>query len=205
MKISSFYLSDITKYEDISEYMYTVIKDRYYGIGVNSISISRLVATIKKVLRTYIRLRYGKTITIIALLPRIDEKIIGNTNINNNIVKLRLNYDVITSILNGCYDDLKNYINEILEQMDMELTSNNKFRFINYLTLQISMLAYICSNELKMIYTSNMLRDMIIKKDCWIKLSQQSSVFKDYYLAYMETNDNKALFYSFLKELSKVI
>jgi len=205
MKISSFYLSDITKYEDISEYMYTVIKDRYYGIGVNSISISRLVSTIKKVLRTYIRLRYGKTITIIALLPRIDEKIIGNTNINNNIVKLRLNYDVITSILNGCYDDLKNYINEILEQMDMELTSNNKFRFINYLTLQISMLAYICSNELKMIYTSNMLRDMIIKKDCWIKLSQQSSVFKDYYLAYMETNDNKALFYSFLKELSKVI
>lgn len=205
MKISSFYLSDITKYEDISEYMYTVIKDRYYGIGVNSISISRLVSTIKKVLRTYIRLRYGKTITIIALLPRIDEKIIGNTNINNNIVKLRLNYDVITSILNGCYDDLKNYINEILEQMDMELTSNNKFRFINYLTLQISMLAYICSNELKMIYTSNMLRDMIIKKDCWIKLSQQSSVFKDYYLAYMESNDNKALFYSFLKELSKVI
>lgn len=205
MKISTLYLNDISEYEDISEYIYNQISDKYYGVGVNSISISRLLSMLRKVLRTYIKLKYQKNITLIITIPRIDEKIISNDNINNNIVKLRLSYDNVVNILNGTHTSIRQYIDEIIEQMDIELTSNNKFSFINYLTIQLPMLVDICSDELRMSYTSDILKDMIVKKDCWIKLSQQSSVFKDYYLAYMETNNNKSLFYRFLKELSKVI
>ena len=57
MKISTFYLNDISEYEDISEYIYKQISKKYFGVGVNSISISRLVSSLRKIIKTYIKLK----------------------------------------------------------------------------------------------------------------------------------------------------
>jgi hypothetical protein len=205
MKISTFYLNDISEYEDISEYIYKQISKKYFGVGVNSISISRLVSSLRKIIKTYIKLKYQKNISVVITIPRIEEKLISNNSLNNDIVKLRLSYDNVIKILNGTHSDIREYIDKIIEQLDIELTSNNRFSFIGYLNVQMKMLCDICMNELKLAYNSETLKDMIVKKDCWIKLSQQSSVFKDYYMQYMESSNNKNLFYTFLKELSKII
>lgn len=204
MKISTLYLNDISEYEDISEYLYQQVK-KYYGVGVNSISISRLISLFKKILKTYIKLKYQKNIKLIITIPKIDEKIVNNDDMNNNIVKLRLSYNNVVNILNGIHTNLSGYVDEIIEQLDIELTSNNKFSFINYLTIQMDMLCDISINELKSTYETNLLKEMIVKKDSWIKLSQQSSIFKDYYISYMENPNNKKLFFSFLRGLIQKI
>lgn len=204
MKISTLYLNDISEYEDISEYLYQQVK-KYYGVGVNSISISRLISLFKKILKTYIKLKYQKNIKLIITIPKNDEKIVNNDDMNNNIVKLRLSYNNVVNILNGIHTNLSGYVDEIIEQLDIELTSNNKFSFINYLTIQMDMLCDISINELKSTYETNLLKEMIVKKDCWIKLSQQSSIFKDYYISYMENPNNKKLFFSFLRGLIQKI
>jgi hypothetical protein len=205
MKISSFYLNDISEYEDISNYIHTQIIDRYYGVGVNSISISRFISLIKKILKTYVKLKYQKNITLIVTLPKIDETIVTNDDVNNNVVKLRLSYDIVSRILDGRYDDLFSFISDIIHQLNTELTSNNRFSFVNYLEVQMEMLSDISITELKIIYQNEDLKGMIPKKDCWIKLSQQSSIFKDYYTIYMDNSSNKSLFYSFIRLLLKKI
>lgn len=201
MKISSFYLADISEYEDITNYICNIIWNKYYGVGVSSVSICRLMATLRKIIKTYVKLKYQKNISLITVISRFEEKLISNDSMNDGIVKLRISYDNVSDILNGKHQNLRAYIEEIIEQLETELTYNNKFSFTNYLSVQIDMLTEICLNELKLNYSDKELKEMIIKKDCWIKLSQQSSIFKDYYTSYMENKNNKKLFFTFLRGL----
>ena len=203
MKISSFYLNDISEYDDIVGYLTNTITEKFYGIGKNSISISRFMTFIKRALKSYIRIKYQKDINIIITLPTIDEKLIQHDTQNDNVVKLRLSYETVVSILIGEYETFNEYIEEIVEQLDTELTSNNKFSFIEYLTTQMPNMVDVALIELKSSFSDEYLRENIVKKDSWIKLSQESSVFKDYYLNYMENTSNKKLFFTFLKNLVK--
>jgi len=205
MKIESFYLNDISNYDDIVEYINTTIDTKFYGVGKNSISISRLISFLKKSLKIYINLKYQKNLNIIMTLPSMDEKIIIHDIRNDNKVKIRLSYDKISSILNGEYEDYINYIQEIIDQLETEITSNNKFSFTEYLIVQLEGLSNMALAELRGVYSSDFLKENIIKKESWIKLSQSSNVFKDYYTAYMDNPKNKGLFYTFLKSLVKKI
>ena len=202
MKVAEFYLNDISQYDDISEYLRCTIEDKFYGIGKNSISISRFTTYIKKALKTYIKLKYDKTVSVIITFTSSNEKIVSNDN--KNIVRLRVSYDVISGILNGDYPLYSNFINELLDQLETELNGNT-FKFNEYLALQMNSLTTIAAMELKSNYSSSYLQKNIVKKESWIKLSEKSSVFNDYYKAYMENSISKESFYAFLKSLVKII
>ena len=205
MKVDAFYLNDISNYDDIVEYICSTIDEKFYGVGKNSIAISRIISFLKKSLKIYIKLKYQKDINIIMTLPSMDERIVLHDIRNDDKVKIRLNYEKISNILNGQFPNLYDYIQEIVEQLETELTSNNKFSFTEYLTVQMEGLSNIALMELKGTFTSNFLKENIINKESWLKLSQNSTVFKDYYTAYMDSSKNKELFYAFLKALAKKI
>lgn len=202
MKVSSFYLNDISDYDDIIEYLTKTIEDKFFSIGKNSISVSRFISFLKKAIKCYIRLKYQKDISIIMTLPSIDEKLIYHDKKNDDIVKIRLSSDKIYGILDGNYTTFEDYIMEIIEQLDTELTSDCKFSFNSYLTTQLNNMVDVALMELKSTYSDEFLKNNIIKKESWIKLSQHSAVFKDYYIQYMENPKNKKLFFSFLKLLA---
>lgn len=201
MKVSSFYLNDISNYDDIVGYLTETIEEKFYGIGKNSISISKFITFLKKAIKIYIRIKYQKDTTIIITLPTIDEKLIQHDSMNDSVIKIRLLYENVVSILNGQYPGFREYIEELIEQLDIEITSNNKFSFIQYLQTQLDNMVDVALIELRASFSEEYLKTNIIQKDCWVKLSQQSSVFKDYYLNYMENPSNKKLFFSFLKAI----
>lgn len=205
MKVDAFYLNDISNYDDIVEYIVSTIDEKFYGVGKNSIAISRIISFLKKSLKIYIKLKYQKDINIIMTLPSMDEKIVLHDIRNDDKVKIRLNYEKITDILNGQFPNLYNFIQEIVEQLETELTSNNKFSFTEYLTTKIDGLSSMALAELRGNFSIDYLKENIINKESWLKLSQNSTVFKDYYTAYMDSSKNKELFYSFLKSLVKKI
>ena len=194
MKVAEFYLNDISQYDDISEYLRCSIEEKFYGVGKNSISISRFTS--------YIKLKYDKSVSIIITFTSSDEKIVSNDN--KNIVRLRVSYDVISGILSGDYPYYSDFINELLDQLETELNGNT-FKFNEYLVLQMNSLVTIAAMELKGNYSSSYLQKNIVKKESWIKLSEKSSVFGDYYKAYMENSISKESYYSFLKSLVKII
>lgn len=201
MKISSFYLNDVSNYEDIVEYITNTIDNKFYGVGKNSISFTRLISFIKQSITAFVRLKYQKHIKVIVSFPKSETKIAYQDEyLDRNLVKIRLNYDIIRLILLGEYDNIKEYIKEIFEQLETEITDNNKFSFTEYLTVQMNSMVEIAKIELNI----NEIRDDIIKKEKWIKFAQQSSVFNDYYKLYMESPSNKKLFFTFLKELIKI-
>lgn len=202
MKVAEFYLNDISQYDDISEYLKCTIEDKFYGIGKNSISISRFTSYIKKALKTYIKLKYDRDVSIIITFTSSDEKIVSNDN--KDIVRLRVSYDVVSGILNGDYSSYGNFINELLDQLETELNGNT-FKFNEYLVLQMNSLVTIAAMELKSNYSSTYLQKNIVKKESWIKLSEKSSVFNDYYKAYMENSISRECFYMFLKSLIVMI
>lgn len=202
MKVSEFYLNDISQYDDISEYLRSAIEDKFYGVGKNSIAISKFTTFLKKALKTYIRLKYEKDVVIIITFTSSDEKIVSNDN--KNIVRLRVSYDVITGILTGENLSYTDFIQELLDQLETELNGKT-FKFNEYLTLQIQSLVTIAATELKGNYSSSYLKKNITNKESWIKLSEKSSVFNDYYKAYMENTIDKSVFYAFLKSLAVII
>lgn len=200
MKIESFYLNDISEYDDIAEYINSTIQDKFYGVGKNSISVTRLISFLKKALKIYIKLKYQNDINIIMTLPSIDKKIVSHDDGN---VRIRLSYEKISNILNGNYDNYIEYIQEIIDQLETEITSKNKFNFNEYLYKQLNGLIEVALLELKCKFSNEYLKENIIKKESWIKLAQASNVFNDYYMAYMNNSKNKELFFNFLKLLAK--
>lgn len=202
MLASDFYLNDISQYDDISEYLTTMIGDKFFGIGKNSIAISKFTTYLKKILKTYIRIKYDRNVSIIITFTSSDKKIVSNDN--RNIVRLRLSYDVVLGILCGENRQYTDFVSEVLDQLETELNGNT-FKFNEYLTLQMNSLVTIAAMELKSNYTSDNLKNDIVNKECWIKLSEKSTVFNDYYKAYMENTISKSVFYSFLKALIVII
>jgi hypothetical protein len=201
MKISSLYLNDVSNYEDIVQYMTNTIMDKFYGIGKNSIAFTKLITFIKKSIKIYIRLKYQKNIKVIISFPTSDSKIVYHDNYSDtNLVRIRLQYDIINSILYGECNNLEEYISDIFEQLETEITNDNKFSFSEYLTIQMDSMVQIAKIELNI----NNNRDEIIKRENWLKFSLQSSVFNDYYKLYLESPSNKKLFYTFLKNLIKI-
>lgn len=202
MKVAEFYLNDISQYDDILEYLRCTIEDKFYGVGKNSISISRFTSFIKTALKTYIKLKYDKNVSVIVTFTSSNEKIVSNDN--KNIVRLRMSYDVVSKILSGEYPYYSDFINELLDQLETELNGNT-FKFNEYLMLQMNSLVTIAAMELKGSYSSSYLKKNIVKKESWLKLTEKSSVFNDYYKAYMENSISRECFYEFLKALVKII
>ena len=205
MKIDAFYFNDLSDYDDILEYLCSSIESKYYGVGKNSISISQFINFLKQVIKIYIKLKYNKNLTVVLTLQRIEEKLVSNISDKPNQIRIRLSNDKIGDILNGTYPNFEDYIQELLDQLETEITSQNGFNFNEYLNIQVNGLVNIAMTELKASFSTEYLRENIIKKESWIKLAEKSSVFNDYYTAYMENSNNKKMFYNFLKLLVNML
>ena len=205
MKIDTFYFNDISDYNDIIEYLTNNIEMKYYGIGKNSISISQFVNYLKTVIKSYIRLKFKRNVNIILTLQKDEERLVNNYNENNESIRIRLSNEKIGGILDGSYPRYHEYMNELFDQLETEMTCEKKFDFNDYLSIQLNTLKDIAMNELKKSFTVSYLKRNILKKESWVKLAGKSSVFNDYYKAYMENRISKSLFYLFLKSLNDML
>lgn len=201
MKISSFYLMDIDSYDDIITKITDDIEKKFYGVGKNSISISHFISYLRNILHDYLKFKYKKDYKIILTIPKIDEKIVIKEDVADNVIKIRLLKDKIDAILSGDYYDFENYINEIIDQLETELTSRKKFDFKEYLVIQLDGLVMVAQSELAPQFNKEFLLKALLNKEQWNTLSKSSAIFNEYYTAFMMSDNNKVLFANFLKKL----
>ena len=204
MKISSFYLMNIDDYNDIIVKITNDIEEKFYGVGKSSLSIGHFISYLREVLFNYLKLKYHKNYKVILTLPKIDEKLAIKEDCTDDVIKINLNRDKIIGILTGDYYDYEDYVNEIIDQVETELTSIKKFNFKDYLVIQLDGLALVAQNELSKLDKEYVLKALLDKKE-WLNLSKSSAIFNEYYNALLMSDENKVIFARFLKKLYLLI
>lgn len=200
MKISSFYLMNIDDYNDIIVKITKDIEEKFYGIGKSSLSIGHFISYLREVLFNYLKLKYKKNYKVILTLPTIDEKLAYKEDYADNVIRIKLNRDKIVSILEGDYYEYDDYINEIIDQVETELTSRKKFNLKDYLVIQMDGLVIVAQNELSKLDKEYVLKAILDKKE-WNTLTKTSAIFNEYYNAHLLCEENKVIFARFLKKL----
>lgn len=204
MKVSTFYMADISEYDNFIEKLYNDIQKKFVGKGINSILISRFISYLRKEFSIYASFKLNKKTNIIIIIPRISTNLIEKT-IHNNIeqIKIRVEYNKLKEILSGQCENLEDYINELVEQFKEYVNDKPSLNFSKYLYLQIDNLVDICYNELISIYQPKIIYENLMKNKGWIKLSRKSSIFNDYYNLFQQNKiENKNIFHNFLYKLA---
>lgn len=204
MKVSTFYMADISEYDNFIEKLYNDIQKKFVGKGINSILISRFISYLRKEFSIYASFKLNKKTNIIIIIPRISTNLIEKT-IHNNIeqIKIRVEYDKLKEILSGQCENLEDYINELVEQFKEYVNEKPSLNFSKYLYLQIDNLVDICYNELISIYQPKIIYENLMKNKGWIILSRKSSIFNDYYNLFQQNKiENKNIFHNFLYKLA---
>jgi hypothetical protein len=204
MKVSTFYMADISEYNNFIEKLYNDIQKKFVGKGINSILISRFISYLRKEFSIYASFKLNKKTNIIIIIPRISTNLIEKT-IHNNIeqIKIRVEYNKLKEILSGQCENLEDYINELVEQFKEYVNDKPSLNFSKYLYLQIDNLVDICYNELISIYQPKIIYENLMKNKGWIILSRKSSIFNDYYNLFQQNKiENKNIFHNFLYKLA---
>lgn len=204
MKVSTFYMADISEYDNFIEKLYNDIQKKFVGKGINSILISRFISYLRKEFSIYASFKLNKKTNIIIIIPRISTNLIEKT-IHNNIeqIKIRVEYNKLKEILSGQCENLEDYINELVEQFKEYVNDKPSLNFSKYLYLQIDNLVDICYNELISIYQPKIIYENLMKNKGWIILSRKSSIFNDYYNLFQQNKiENKNIFHNFLYKLA---
>ena len=204
MKVSTFYMADISEYDNFIEKLYNDIQKKFVGKGINSILISRFISYLRKEFSIYASFKLNKKTNIIIIIPRISTNLIEKT-IHNNIeqIKIRVEYNKLKEILSGQCENLEDYINELVEQFKEYVNDKPSLNFSKYLYLQIDNLVDICYNELISIYKTKIIYENLMKNKGWIILSRKSSIFNDYYNLFQQNKiENKNIFHNFLYKLA---
>ena len=204
MKVSTFYMADISEYDNFIEKLYNDIQKKFVGNGINSILISRFISYLRKEFSIYASFKLNKKTNIIIIIPRISTNLIEKT-IHNNIeqIKIRVEYNKLKEILSGQCENLEDYINELVEQFKEYVNDKPSLNFSKYLYLQIDNLVDICYNELISIYQPKIIYENLMKNKGWIILSRKSSIFNDYYNLFQQNKiENKNIFHNFLYKLA---
>ena len=192
MKVSTFYMADISEYDNFIEKLYNDIQKKFVGKGINSILISRFISYLRKEFSIYASFKLNKKTNIII-------------TIHNNIeqIKIRVEYNKLKEILSGQCENLEDYINELVEQFKEYVNDKPSLNFSKYLYLQIDNLVDICYNELISIYQPKIIYENLMKNKGWIILSRKSSIFNDYYNLFQQNKiENKNIFHNFLYKLA---
>jgi hypothetical protein len=203
MKISSFYLNDISEYDNFIEKFVNDIDMNFYGTGYNSLNLGRFIKYFRTELVKYINLKYDKKLKIIITMPRSESMLLDKTIHNTDeIIQIYLSYENVKNILNGVYNHYPDYVSEIIEQIDTIINSEPAHEFNEYLIIQMDNLIQICKNELLLSYSKSFIINNLKQPTAWVKMARQSSVFKDYYQFYqINKMENKNYFLAFLKKL----
>ena len=204
MKVSTFYMADISEYDNFIEKLFNEINKKFVGKKINSILISRFISYLRKEFSIYASFKLNKKTNIIIIIPRISTNLIEKT-IHNNIeqIKIRVEYNKLKEILSGQCENLEDYINELVEQFKEYVNDKPSLNFSKYLYLQIDNLVDICYNELISIYQPKIIYENLMKNKGWIILSRKSSIFNDYYNLFQQNKiENKNIFHNFLYKLA---
>lgn len=203
MKISTFYLTDISEYDDFINKLYNDINENFFNTGFSLLNISRFINFFRLEVLKYIKIKYDIKYHLIVLIPRNDKELIEKT-IENKIetMTICLNYEIIKGILEGNNNDYITYLNNIIEQVNICLNDNSTHSFSEYLVIQMKNLSKICCNELKTIYSKDYLQHNLKQPKSWKNIARQSTIFNDYYVFLKEDIDlNKKYFVQFIKFL----
>ena len=124
MKISSFYLNDISEYDNFIEKFINDIDMKFYKTGHNSLNIGRFINFFRTEITKYIQIKFDKKIHIVLTLPKNDVELIEKSNTSSREqIQICLCYDNIRNILNGEYPDYPEYISMLIEQIDAVVNS----------------------------------------------------------------------------------
>lgn len=203
MKISSFYLNDISEYDNFIEKFIEDVDMKFYGTGHNSLNIGRFINFFRTEVTKYIRLKFNKKVHIVLTLPKNNLELIEKKSTSSQEqIQICLNYDNIKDILNGEYTDYPEYITMLVEQIDATVNAEPTHDFTDYLVLQMNNLVQICYGELSSVYSQDFIKNNIKKPQSWVKLARQSAIFNDYYDFFKQDKENhKECFLMFLKKL----
>lgn len=203
MKISSFYLNDISEYDNFIEKFIEDVDMKFYGTGYNSLNIGRFINFFRTEVTKYIRLKFNKKVHIVLTLPKNNLELIEKKSTSSQEqIQICLNYDNIKDILNGEYTDYPEYITMLVEQIDSTVNAEPTHDFTDYLVLQMNNLVQICYGELSSVYSQDFIKNNIKKPQSWVKLARQSAIFNDYYDFFKQDKENhKECFLMFLKKL----
>lgn len=207
MKISTFYLTDISEYDNFIKKLIEEIDVNFYGKGCTPIYRSKIITYLKKELTYYAKIKFNKEIIVCVNLPRIEKNLFERLVKNDkSYIYIRLNYDKIKKILEGNYYNYNDYLSEIIEQFNTYIQQEPTFEFDKYLVYQLNNLAEICSRELLIKNSPKYILEKIIDSKSWVFLSRQSSIFKDYFQLYLQDKQIYSnLFSKFLKTIGKIL
>lgn len=203
MKISTFYLTDISEYDNFTTKLSNDINENFFNTGFSSLNISRFINFFRSEVSKYIRLKYNKKYRLVVLLPRNNKELIEKI-VENKIetIEIYLKYEIVKEILEGLNSDYIDYLNSIIEQVESYLTTDMTHNFSEYLVIQMPNLSKLCANELKIIYSQDFLKNNLKEPKSWKNIARQSTIFNDYYNFLKEdVNMNKSYFIQFIKLL----
>jgi hypothetical protein len=205
MKISTFYLNDISDYDSFITKLSDDVYENFYGKGYNSLYISKFISYIRQQLKIYALTNYDKKINVIVNLPRVEKRLIEKTVQNDtDCIKIRLNYEKVKEILLGESKDYTQYLTEIVDLFIEYIQKENSFEFDKYLVIQIDNLVDICVNELLTKNNENEIKEKLINQQGWLQLSRLSAIFNDYYNLYCQDKTIYSnIFCIFLKKIGK--
>ena len=205
MKISTFYLNDISDYDSFITKLSDDVYENFYGKGYNSLYISKFISYIRQQLKIYALTNYDKKINVIVNLPRVEKRLIEKTVQNDtDCIKIRLNYEKVKEILLGESKDYTQYLTEIVDLFIEYIQKENTFEFDKYLVIQIDKLVDICVNELLTKNNENEIKEKLINQQGWLQLSRLSAIFNDYYNLYCQDKTIYSnIFCMFLKKIGK--
>ena len=207
MKISTFYLTDISEYDNFIKKLVEEIDANFYNKGCTPIYRSKIITYLKKELTYYAKIKFNKNVVVCVNLPRIEKNLIEK-NIKNDkkYISIRLNYEKIKQILEGDYNNYEEYMEEIIEQFNSAIQEIETFDFDNYLIYQMDNLVNICVSELLSKLNKHYVLNNIVISSGWIKLSRYSSIFKDYYNLYCQDKQQYSnIFCKFLKKIANLV
>lgn len=202
MKISSFYLNDISDDDEFINKLVSSLDESFSEKGFNPLNIGKFIQALRQQFTEHFSEKFGKNIYFKVSLPKTNSEFIDKKILENqSFIQIHLSYDIIHNYMDYGYD-ITDYIMMIIEQI-YSVLSSSQHEFNDYLILQMPNLVDICFNELS-VYSKSFIKNNLLKPLSWYKFSKQSSIFNDYYNFYQEdTVKNKTVFAKFLKSLLK--
>lgn len=202
MKISSFYLNDISDANEFIDKLISNLDELFYEKGFNPINIGKFIQVLRQQFTKYFTSKFGKEVYFKISLPKNNENFIDKKILDNqSFIQIHLSYDIVKNYMEYG-NNITDYILMLIEQIESVLNAQNQ-QFNNYLIIQMKVLTDICYNELS-VYSQSFIKNNLLKPIYWYKFAKQSSIFNDYYNFYQEdTVKNKTVFAKFLKSLLK--
>lgn len=207
MKISQLDIAISEDYDNFAEKMIETITNNFYGIGYNSISMTKFLSYLRKEFYLYAKVKFNKDVLIKVIFPSVKKRFIEKTIIDRKEeISLKITSEKIKDILNAQDTEFEDIIYDLVNQFESYINNDKSKDYRKYLISQIEGLSSICSNELKLEYSKEMIKRNLIKPEGWRRLSKKSSIFNDYYNLFNQDKEKfEKIFMHFLKNILKDI